>query len=179
MATIPTFVTWVAGTVVTAAEMNANVRDGGNFFLSVPVCELRQTVAQSIANVTGALILYDTEDIDNDGGHSTTVNSDRYTPRTAGRFQVSGGVGFVGNGTGIRDVEVAKNGAGVNGGATLMNTTVVGFTHRQTSRTMTLFANGTTDYFGILAFQNSGGALNTAVSGVEQSSMSVRWVGTT
>lgn len=178
MATIPSFRTWVAGEIVTAAYMNTNIRDAGNFFLSWPVCETRQGAAQSLPNNTLTNILFDTNDIDTDGGHSTSVNTDRYVGKTAGRFQVSGGVGYAAGVGTWRVAEIQKNGAAINIGSHIAIPNS-GTTHRMPTRTLTLSLNGTTDYVTIVAFQNSGGALNTATTTGDQSHMSVRMVGTT
>lgn len=178
MATLPSFRTWVAGEIVTAAYMNSNVRDAGNFFLSWPVFEGRQTVAQSIGNGTPTALSLDTEDIDTDNGHSTVTNTSRYTPATAGRFQLSGGVGWASNATGYRTGELWKNGSVLNGGGTVLPA-VNGAQSRFPTRTLTTTANGSTDYFELWVNQNSGGALLTAVGGIDQSTLSVRMVGTT
>ncbi|MFB9449759.1 hypothetical protein Dvina_01460 [Dactylosporangium vinaceum] len=156
--------------------MNTNVRDAGNFFLSVPVFEGRQTAVQSIPNNTNTNVTFDTEDVDNDNGHSTSTNTDRYTPQTAGRFQISGGVGFTGNATGRRGAFVCRNGGAITGALTLFNSGNA-LTTAYPAKTITETANGSTDYFTIQAFQDSGGALNTDTTGF-QSSFSVRWVGT-
>lgn len=176
MATIPVFRTWTAGEVVTAAYMNSNVRDAGNFFLSWPVFEGLQTVAQSLANATPTGLLIDTNIIDTDGGHSTVTNPSRYTGKTAGRFQLFGGCSFAANGTGIRLIEYAKN------GTTPAGTDVIGYLTAGTSaricgRLGTYFLNGSTDYLEVLVYQSAGGALSTSVVSAEQPSMSVRMVG--
>jgi len=178
MATIPTFITWVTGQVVTAAQLNANVRDGGNFFLSWPVAELRQTVAQSIANGTPTAVTFDTEDIDTDNGHSTVSNTSRYVGQTAGRFQVSGGVGFAASATARRSAQWFKNGSVINAGSAMVPATAAN-DMAVAARTMTVFLNGSTDFVELDAYQESGGALNTFVTGNGQPSMSVRMVGTT
>jgi hypothetical protein len=174
----PTYRTWTAGEVVTAAYMNSNVRDAGNFFLSVPVFEGRQTIVQSINNSTSTPITFDAEDVDNDNGHSTSTNTSRYTPQTAGRFQLSGAISWASNATGLRNAEWWKNGSAVNGAGTSF-TTINGSTTRYPARMITELANGSTDYFELTGFQTSGAALNTAVGlAVEQPTFSVRWVGT-
>lgn len=165
--------------IITAAEMNSNIRDPGNFFLSWPVGEYRQTVAQSYSNSVGANLLFDTNDIDTDSMHSTSTNTDRVVPKTAGRFQLSGGGSWAGATNGFRDFELGKNGASINGGGTLMFTGSAAASLRMTTRTITQFANGSSDYFHIVGLQSSGGALLTAVSGTEQPTFSVRMVGTT
>lgn len=176
MATLPVFRTWVAGEIVTAAFMNTNIRDAGNFFLSWPVAELRQTVAQSIANL-GATITFDVEDIDTDNGHSTVTNTSRYTPQTAGRFQFSGGSVWAANATGRKGNWWMRNAGLVNGSSAVVASTAT-LTLAVPARTMTMAANGSTDFMELFGYQESGGALNTAVSTIDQSSMSVRMVGT-
>ena len=176
MATVPVYRTWVAGEVVTAAYFNANVRDAGNFWLTVPVAEIRQTVAQSLTTAVGANITFDTEDTDNDNGHSTVTNTDRYVPKTAGRFQICGGVGFASGAGTLRSADINFNGTTFAGCSTTTTPVGGGFTHRMGTKMITRQVNGNTDFFTIQALQNSGGALLTAVAGLEQSTMSVRWV---
>lgn len=181
MANLPVFRTWVAGEVVTAAYFNSNVRDAGNFFLSWPVAEIRQTVAQSFPNITQNALTLDTNDIDTDGGHSTSVNPTRYTGKTPGRFQGSGMVSFVSNATGRRLCLWIKNGTtSVNSGQAGAQTITSGNGTQVPARTVTTFLNGTTDYIELQAYQDSTVALNTDVSVVAvQPGMSVRMVGTT
>lgn len=179
MATIPVERTWVAGEVVTAAYFNSNLRDAINFLLSMPVAELRQSVAQSLTNGTPAPITMDVEDTDNDGGHDLVSNTYRYTAQTALRFQFSGGIGYAASATGRRGAQWFKNGIAQAAGsamipATAANDMVV------VPRTMTFFLN-INDHIDLWGYQESGGALNTFVAGTNnqgQSSMSVRGVGT-
>lgn len=98
MATVPNQRTWTNGDTVDATMLNANVRDAVNFLLAPPAALLRQTVAQSIGT-TGTAVTFDTEDYDNDGGHSTVTNTTRYTAVTPGWYRVSGSVGFNANPT--------------------------------------------------------------------------------
>jgi hypothetical protein len=179
MATLPSFRTWVTGEIVTAAELNSNVRDSGNFFLSWPVFEGRQTVAQSLANNTNTAITLDTEDVDSDNGHSTSTNTSRYTAATAGRFEVQGKVGFASNATGTRVAWCAKNGTAINGSGVQMSPAAGGAVSLMATPRMTVFLNGSTDYVETLALQTSGGALNTDVVTLDQSILSVRMVGST
>jgi hypothetical protein len=178
MATVPSFRTWVTGEIVTAAELNSNVRDAGNFWLSVPVAELRQTVAQSIANGSVVAITFDAEDVDTDGAHSTVTNTSRFTGQTAGRYRFSGGAAFAANATGYRQTFWRLNSATVNGSGALVPA-ITGVSSEVAARTMTFTLNGTTDFVELGVIQTSGGALNTAVVGADQPTMSVRWVGTT
>lgn len=178
IATIPVYRTWTAGEVITAAELNSNVRDAGNFMLSWPVCEARQTIVQSLATGSGTAISLDTNEIDTDGGHSTVTNNSRYTAKTQGRFMFSGGVGYATSGAGSRWAYWSINGTALNGASQSLPGNVL----RLAAPTMSGFFNGSTDYLELFALQNTGGALNTDVGTGAlgyQSRMSVRMVGTT
>lgn len=140
-----------AGHVITADEYNP------------VICELRQTAAQSIPNSsTTTPVTFDTEDIDTDSGHSTSSNTSRYTAQRAARFQISGKVNFATNATGqrsawwsINGTQLAASQVDVPGNASVGPCLVL--------PTMTvLLAVG--DYVEMIAFQNSGGSLNTASS---------------
>jgi hypothetical protein len=178
VATVPTFTTYVAGSVLTAASLNTNVRDPGIFFLSTPVCELRQTSAQSLTNGVPAAILFDTEDIDTDGMHSTASNTSRVTAVTAGRYQFSGGGTFANNATGVRSVNWSLNGTANNGSPVQAINVGASSVPELAARTKTiLMAVG--QFVELVAAQSSGGALNTFVTAPDQPNLSCRWVGTT
>jgi hypothetical protein len=179
VATVPVEMTAVAGAVLTAAQWNSNVRDAVNFLLSPPTCELRQTVAQSIANGgSGTAVNLDTEDIDNDGMHSTVTNTSRVTAQTAGRYQFGGGVVYAANATNRRICWWALNGTAVTGSeATTAGSAVAGGSTGPAARTKSVFLN-VGDYVELVAFQDSGGVLNTAVATFEMPSVFARWIGT-
>lgn len=175
MATVPSEITWVSGQVVTAAQLNTNLRDAINFLINKPVCEAFQTVAQTLTTGVGAAILMDSESIDNDNGHSTTTNTSRYTVQTAGRFQFSGAVSYTANGTGQREANLWIN--GTLNTSTKYNATSADTT-RAPTRTITRFYN-VGDFMETAGYQTSGGNLTTAAANsYEQSTLSVRWVGT-
>lgn len=115
MATIPSQDTVSAGSVATAAYANKNIRDAVNFLLAPPSALLRQTVSSS--HSTGTAVPLDVEDSDNDGGHSTSTNTSRYTAVTPGWYEVSGAVSWGANATttSTRWCEWRVNGTAVNG----------------------------------------------------------------
>jgi hypothetical protein len=180
VATVPAEMTAVAGAVLTAAQWNTNVRDAVNFLTNPPACEIRQTVAQSIpTGGTTTALLFDVEDFDNDGMHSTASLTSRITAQTAGRFQFGGGVIFAVNGTGRRICWWALNGTAVLGSeATTMASSVANATCGPGARTKSVFLN-VGDYVELIGYQDSGGALNTAVVNFEMPTVFARWIGTT
>lgn len=142
-----------SGHVVTADEFNP------------VVCELRQTSAQSIANSsTTVAVTFDTEDIDTDGGHSTSSNTSRYTAQRAGRFQISGLLTFAAvNTTGKRSGWWGVNGTQVPGSQVdLVPSSSIGTCIVLPTMTVLLSVG---DYVEMFAFQTSGSALSTASSG--------------
>lgn len=88
MATLPSPRTWTVGELLNASKLNVDLRDGLNFLLAPPLAIMRQTSNQSVGATT--TLVYGAHDIDRDGGHSTVSNTDRYTAKTAGWYQVTG-----------------------------------------------------------------------------------------
>lgn len=162
--------------VSSSSQMN-QVRDAIKFGQSPPVAKLKQTSAQSIANSTSVAITLNAEDVDSDvdgvGGHDNVTNNTRYTARYAGWYWIGGGIGYASNATGVRIVEWWINGILVDGSGVCLSA-VSGVSSRVPARAMLIFlAIG--DYVECMAFQTSGGALNTAVSSAEMPSMNLHW----
>jgi hypothetical protein len=80
--------TFTAGEVVTPSNLNNNTVSAFAFSSAPPLAVLRQTVLQT--SLSGwASVLFDTEDEDSDGGHSTVTNTSRYTAQTAGWYDLT------------------------------------------------------------------------------------------
>lgn len=165
---------------VTASSKWNEFRDAIRFLMEPPIANLRQNSVQSLANATLVAIQLNAFDVDSDvdgtGGHDTVTNNTRFTARYPGWHWVSGGVGFATNGNNWRAAELAVNGVPVNGSGVQVSAAST------TAPTMVPARGGNLVYLDaghfveIYGWQNSGGALNTAVSGVQQPSMTIRWV---
>lgn len=107
MATVPSPRTWTVGELLTAAKLNTDVRDAINFLLARPFAILGKSANQNIA--ASAMVTWDTEFIDRDGGHSNVTNNTRYTAQTAGWYQVVACLGWTA-GSGILQANLYKNG---------------------------------------------------------------------
>ncbi|HEY6021598.1 MAG TPA: hypothetical protein VIY48_17545 [Candidatus Paceibacterota bacterium] len=176
MATVPAEITWVSGQVVTAAQLNTNLRDAVNFLINKPTCQVRQTVSQNLTTGSAAAIAFDTEDVDNDNMHSTTTNTTRLTAVTSGRYHVGGGY-CAASTTGRKEVWVRINGGDVNG----TESGVPGGSAVATGpalRGVSIFLNAG-NYTELWVFQDSGGTIATSVSGAQQASFFALWTGTT
>lgn len=173
MATVPATRVWTAGEVVLDSYMNNNVSAVLNFLLAKPTFLGLQTVAQSIANNSDVAINFDTESVDSAGGHSTVTNTSRYTAVYAGWYVVGGGISYSGNATGVRLTNWGVNGSTLAGtGTSFVGSTAA--SNRLPARWHRIFLN-VGDYIQLFSFQNSGGALNSAVVGVEQPSFNLAW----
>jgi hypothetical protein len=178
VSTVPDTHTFEGG-VATTSEANTFIRDPLKFILNPPIAELRQTSAQTFTTAVTAAVTFNAHDVDEDytggnAGHDDVTLNTRYTARYSGWYLISGAVAFAVNATGDRFSWLMVNGSDVNGslGFTAADASAVAVTH---CRTRKVFLN-VGDYIELVGFQNSGGNLLSAVTGREQSSMSIHWV---
>jgi hypothetical protein len=82
------------GDVASAAMLNANVRDAVNFALNRPLFVGTVTVAQSIPASAYTAVLWNINQVDTYSGHSTTVNTSRYTAGLPGWYDVRARLGY-------------------------------------------------------------------------------------
>lgn len=171
--TIPTF----APGILTATDLGL-LASATEFHMEPPRAELRATAAQSIPNAVGTVVNFDTADVDTDpdgvGGHNPAVNPSRYVARYPGWYKCSGGCVFVANVTGRRIVWFKVNGVDQPGSEATTAGSAGGATGPAIRAKLLYLAIG--DYVELVAFQESGAALNTAVGSFEQPSMTVQWV---
>lgn len=180
MVAVPTSHDFTGG-VATTSEANAYIRDPISFLLRPPRAMLRQTTLQTLTTGASAAIQFQTEDIDDDvdgtGGHDNVTNNTRWTARYPGRHLLGGGVGFAASATGRRGVWWRVNGSVVNGTASVLTATAT-LEHALPARSISVYLNAG-DYVELAGYQESGGNLNTSVTDIYQSTMSVLWIGLT
>lgn len=115
--------------------------------------------ATSIANNSPTKIQFDTEDWDVSGWFDTTLA--RFTPQVAGVYRFNASMLWavtMGSGTSQR-LDLYKNGVQHKRFATL---TLASNQNPQMQGSVLAQANGSTDFFEVFAFQNTGGAVNTS-----------------
>lgn len=177
MPTVPEAPT-IRDAVTSSSEFNG-FRDAIRFLMEPPIANLRQSSAQSLANATLVAIQLNAFDVDSDvdgvGGHDTVTNNTRFTARYPGWYAPSGGVGFATNGSNWRAVEFAVNGIAVNGSGVQISSASTTAPTMLPARTPLVYLD-TSHFLEIYGWQNTGGALNTAVTTVQQPSMTIRWV---
>ena len=175
-----------AGNAILASDFSSLFTNSNNF-RKPPILRVRRAADQSIAgNVSGA-VRFDTKDIDIDDDWGFTPSSNLLTVGTTGAYLLTATVAWTANATGARGVGIFT-GATVSGAtdaATITaGTRVTGnlispsSAITQTVCTCSTIVSLTAgDKIAVLAYQNSGGALSTQVTGVEQTTFSAAWLG--
>lgn len=176
MPAVPTLPTFSPG-IVSSTDLGL-LASNSRFLANPPRAELRQTAAQSIPSASATTVNFDTADVDTDtdgvGGHNPAVNPSRYTARYPGWYLCSGGYISVAAAAGRRIVWFKVNGVDQPGTEATAAGSASGSTGPAIRAKLLYLAIG--DYVELVAFQDSGGALNTAVGSFEQPSMTVEWV---
>jgi len=138
-------------------------------------CSVQKTTDQSVTSSVSTEITWDSEQFDTDAFHSNTTNNARFTIPSGkgGYYLISGTVQFSANSSGIRQVQLYKNGTKINetlgGGSTsATNRSAVGF-----SFVVSLVA---TDYISLYARQDSGNTLDL-LSGTTSSTAQISYLG--
>lgn len=179
MVSVPNPRTWVDLEIPPYSQLNAEVFDTLAFLLQPPMCKVRQTTGQSLPTGTFTALTFQTEDIDPFNWHSPTVNPTRITPTFPGWYRGWYGVGFnTGTGGQYRTAYVAKSGGGTVTRArrdSKPNVTAINRSLRGIPFYLPM--NGTTDYFEVLAYQDSGSAMTLMATAQLNSEFFCRWWG--
>lgn len=140
------------GDVLTATNFN-NLQTTVNSHTIPPACRLQGQSGQSLSNSTTTTLIWpDANEVyDTDGMHGA-VNPERITPTTAGIYLLTASIYLSGNTTTRFFLNILKN------GTTAETVDIAGAGIGLTATTVQT-ANGSTDYFTVLAYQTSGGAL--------------------
>ena len=112
----------------------------------------------SLTNNTDTTLTFNTENYDTDSYHSTSSNTSRLTVPSAGKYLITANVGFAANATGYRFAKIQKNGT-TNVSSIGTNAAPNGTFDTHINNSVVVDA-AASDYFEIIVFQNSGGALN-------------------
>jgi hypothetical protein len=118
----------------------------------------------SIANVTETYLTFNTEQWDTNTIHDTSLNTDRLTAATAGKYYVFATVLFADNSTGTRQVTIEHSGCGCDIARFTQKAADSGFVGGITLGTHYNFTAG--QYVRVRVYQNSGGAVNALANGV-------------
>ena len=129
---------------------------GGSTFAG---CRLVPNTGQAITNATFTALVYQTETFDTDGYHSTSTNTSRITipAGKAGYYNITAGVFWPSNSSGVRQIQLE-----INGTTAIGRTVVVGTANGVESELFTtIYYLNVGDYVQSLVYQNSGSTLTT------------------
>jgi hypothetical protein len=158
--------TWTAGETVTAAMMN-DLRDALSWLITRPYVHFYHTAAQTFTTGVHAAVTFAGELVDTIGGHSTSVNTSRYTPNVAGKYLCLGMVAYnPDDADGTRLGQFRKNGTAPTGaGYSGFPAFISGFSHQTALAIATIDVNGSTDYIELWGGQDAGNNVATDASG--------------
>jgi hypothetical protein len=120
-----------------------------------PAFSAYNTASQSVANNTNTKVLFQTEEFDTANCFDNATNY-RFTPTVAGYYQINANVSWAGVTANVVLSQLYKNGSAFKAG----NREQASGQYTWQVISTLVYANGTTDYFEIYAFQNSGGSVN-------------------
>jgi len=149
-------ISWVTGSVVTAAQLNQQLRDNLNFLFDPPEARIfNAAVSVASGTVPGALslptVVWDST------GSTMTSAAGKITIPLAGVYEVNGGGVWGASATGVvRRLGFLYPGPTSGGTSLVQNSNNI--TVEQTASDMTKFAAN--DTVQLAGAQNSGGALN-------------------
>lgn len=177
MPAVPTALEFSIG-VLSPTDLDTKLGDVLRFLMRRPHAMLRQGVTQTLVTSTATPITFTTEEVDDDvdgvGGHDNAINPSRYTARYAGWYQVGGVVAYAANATGRRACWWRVTGADINASATAIPAAAANATEA-VAETRQVFLN-VGDYVELIGYHERGANLDTFVSAMEASSMSVLWI---
>jgi hypothetical protein len=167
-----------AGGVITTADNTGtlNLQSGGTTIATInstglsmasgkvlaptgPAFSAYQSSAQSISHNSFTKVQFQTENFDTNSNFDNTTNY-RYTPTVAGYYFVDARVAF--NSLSQNSFsQILKNGGSESNSPTAIPW--AGISNSQSTASVLVYMNGSTDYLEVWAYQASGGALSLIV----------------
>jgi len=142
-----------------------------------PHARVFHSTTQSLANANLTALNFNSERWDNNSIHDTSTNNSRLTLNRVGLWAVFANVGFAFHATGSRSIQIQMNGNIADRyGAGLVAAASAGSVETIISVYTEIRAAAVTDYVELLAFQDSGGSLNTAVISKFSPDFGARWI---
>lgn len=170
--------TWAVADVLSAADLNAYVRDNVKWLgTDKPHCRVRNSANIShTSSGSYQALTFDSERVDVGAMHNTVSNTGRLTVPTGGDgfYAIGGQIEFASNATGRRGIQIRLNGSTViareetgNLGANDHAVTVA-----------TVYQLAAADYVELMGYQASGGALNMLATSAYSPEFYAHWVST-
>lgn len=169
--------TWVDKEIPPYSTVNAEVYSTVSFLLQPPMCKVRQITGQSLPNAVFTALTFTYEDVDPYNWHSSTTNISRITPTYPGWYRGWFSVGFTATTGGNYRVGYVQKSGTLGRSRRDSKPTVFGQNKRLGGIPFFLPMNGTTDYFEVMAYQDTGSAMTLAVTPNLNSEFFCRWWG--
>jgi hypothetical protein len=153
--------TWFAIEVVEGSVLALSVVATSTITPTWKGCVVRKSANQTLANNTGTMLTWDTEDLDTSSFHDTVTNNTRLTiPSGVSKVRVYAGVRWSNLASGgVRQLYMFKNGATFQGRGAVLMYAATTVTHEQEVVSAVLSVSAG-DYFEIGTYQDSGGSLD-------------------
>jgi hypothetical protein len=149
------------GTITTSSGSgNISIGSGVTLLSNVPAFEARLSASQSLAHDTVSKVEVDSVIFDTDSCYDNTTNY-RFTPTVAGKYVITGQVFIESLNDDQMQIRIYKNGSILGLGGQRTGT---GSATNQLNISLIDEANGSTDYYELYAFQDSGVAANINAS---------------
>lgn len=170
--------TWSVGDVLTAADLNAYVRDNNKWLgTDKPHARVRNTADIShTSSGNYQALTFDAERVDVGPMHDTSSNTGRLTVPAGGGglFAMGGQIEFASNSTGRRGIQIRLNGTTVIAREEAAN--LGANPHTCTVSTVYQLAAG--DYVELMGLQASGGSLNMLATSAYSPEFYAHWLST-
>lgn len=148
--------TWVATNVLTAAQLNTDVRDNLSWLGTRKGFKIRRAATQSITTATTTAVSFDTEDSDTDAFGAVTATTYTIPTGLDGVYGITAQVTFSTSATGTQPFMRIIAG-GISYDSSVALATGIG----SNSIIVPLAATNT---IGVSVFQNSGGSINVTAT---------------
>lgn len=163
LGTTPTWTaprTWSNSDVVTAAMLNAELRDNFAWLWGPPATYVYSDADTSVTTATWTTVTFDTLGFANASMWSSSVNPTRVTPGAAGRYLIVVNTRFDADSTNERGLRLRCNGSATQLVPLNIGRTKGGSTARAWLWGAQELPLGATDYVELQLWQNSGSTLN-------------------
>lgn len=141
---------------------------------NVPMARAYHNADQSSTTSTQLACALNSERFDTDAIHDTSTNNSRMTCKTAGKYDIKGHMAFAANATGLREIAIRLNGTTLIALDNRISVSASRVTGLTIATTYDLVVN---DYVELIAFQDSGGALNVVNAANYSPELSIERVG--
>ncbi|MHB9144732.1 MAG: hypothetical protein ACYC5Y_05275 [Symbiobacteriia bacterium] len=153
------------GAYLFRVDQSGNLTVGGKLLHTGLGARVASDVAQSIANNAWTELTFNLESWDTDAIHDTVANNTRLTCQTAGKYLITGNVEFAANAAGDRRLAIRLGGA-LGSYIAEQSANAVGTAGVPSVLSIsTIYDLAAGAYVELMAYQGSGGALNTNPDG--------------